>query len=346
MNRFIFILSFMLLPSFLFASQYEQLVKSGDRPEVERVAKKLTSVGVRDLLPSFNTEGLAAKFLTTDDLVSILEVDLSSLQATQKKINDGQHLDERFRWLIWNAGTTLSLLDKKDDGSNSERITSAHIIIDKAYQYYQKLCEEMQNTVESLNINDPKMSKVVSMVQTDGAIPRLAEELEVDFELDDYNKNHEACGMTARAVIDLLLKDKEQRRYPKSLEGVDNLIKEIQYVDESNQAVYLIESDRIDHAFVILKLDIDRYVVLQSFVGKYSLKGYLTQQMKEFGSIEKNRSEIVAFLDALNRIDEAKGWSPILSQLHEKLFLVDAPDYIKNEFSCYLPDVSFKKITF
>lgn len=167
-----------------------------------------------------------------------------------------------------------------------------------------------------------------------------AKKLEEELTLSPLKKDKVRCGMTVRAILYHLLGGKLTRETKEKIEAKQKGITALkERIDAEEESIFVVDSDRFDHIFVILRLKSGGYRVLQSFVNHYSFAANLRE------SKTLNYEELQTFLSKLELLDQTAEWGERVEALYKDLFLADPPAHLKKEFENSTPDFQFASMT-
>ncbi len=182
---------------------------------------------------------------------------------------------------------------------------------------------------------------LIKLSQNDEWIESYATDFERITGLRKWNKGKAKCGATGRALMYYFYK-----RHPhladlkeavqNSSNGVEALKQEIERNRISKTGtVYMCESVRLDHVFVIQQTGQDSYRILQSFVNQYTLQANLAVQKT------LNYKEIMQFVSDLQKLVDENQWTEQIAQQYQKLFLSKPGKPIVEEFATTKHDFSY-----
>lgn len=325
------------------ASNLSNLKEHGDISELDRYVLQHYVEDEIDLDDSLRA--CTVEHLPLDILFKRAQEEMDQLQATIEKSTTTFLIDETLRWQVWNLAQTAAILQAMIGDS-----------IDPSLQFLQELKAQAEETVcAGLIIHEALEARISNVLQEEQLIPEVedfvnltregvisqyAEQFEKEFEVTKWNKAHDACGSTGRAILyHFNRKYFKQRELGYALEhpiiGIDNLLKEIENNKGSRaNFLYLVETDKFDHVFMIHQTPTGRYRIYQSYVGEYSLRAAMAEQYMQSGGVPHlTYDALYDYLRDFDVLTRAQKVTRGVAQLHQKLFHILPPESLRQHFA-------------
>lgn len=272
---------------------------------------------------------------------------------------------QKLAYIIQDNLTTLSANPKNSEASdflvhgNTKQLPSL--------QEGMKIFDQLEVTVGS-RVN--QIQKQFDTLMTKVQDPKYKEFLGriKEFSSDDTNIYGSRCGMAAIKIIDIYskyinpkqlseVKDMERlQRMQTSNTQVLNSFKEgaaklhqdiAKDLKDGQHKLYFCSLDNgyfkdvggwrhphyNGHAFVVEKTPDDHFRLYQSYLNQYSLKSFLTNELKNHSDGHKEYEDIYLFLKDLKSLSHAKKWTPEVNEIYKNCFGVDHQLFLGEEIS-------------
>jgi hypothetical protein len=291
-------------------------------------------------------------------LVEKIKKEMADLLETIERTKTTLALDERLRWQVWNLSESILILEAivargnvTDPDADHPLKIEAEKLVRVGYRTFLTVREQIKEIL-TLEKEKPEIQDVVELASA-GKIPQYAEKLEKELDLTSWNKTHQACGSTGRALFFYFERKyrmsrlaAEPVRYP--VMGMGQLVMQLEQNRDSGGAyLYLIESNKLDHVFVIQQTLGGRYRLLQSYVGEYSLEASLAEQFLLFGGLpDLSYEELMGELQDLEALLHADALTEEVEELHKGLFHIPPPRTLKGEFAASAPHLQFSTMQY
>ncbi|GEM_PF-2421964 len=330
-------------PFQLYSSPNERLLSGADqlaKPTDESIylieQKRYFHSSISQGMDELHAEALTLLPPTPD----LLRKQIHILQESLEKASTSLTVDETLRWQIWSLGESLKMAKNLNSLSTTQE-EEAYSTLEEALSTYARVKKEIAHSLRQER--EPLIRELALLAEESDQLAEYAEEFENRLGIRPWPKDKERCASTARAV---LLYYAKKHRFDKDLKEVippptarvRALKREIlAHANSEENWLYLADSIRFDHVFIIVQSQ-THFRVLQSFVGNYSLAAEIAE------SKEMTLSELLAFMDKLEKIDQSEEWNDEIDALFEEIFYARAPRPITREFSKKSPDLRYSSL--
>lgn len=338
--------------------EIDQLKEAGDISELDCYV--LHNYESSEELQNINSiRNRTIELLPFDILVRRMRKEIGLLKITIHRANTNVALDETLRWQIWNLSQTTTILETMIGNPIDPSFYFIHELKEEAkktlkngLKAYQRLNKRIESVLKE-EMHNPHVHDFIHLTQ-EGMIPYYAEQFERMLKVNEWNKNHKACGATARAVLyyfqeKYLTKEKFLQALQQPLLGFHELSQQLAHnkdaeffldgenleknVEQKDGYLYFVESNKIDHVFVIQQTPEGYYRIYQSYVGQYSLQAAIAQQyLQTEGSPYLTYEELQQHLTLLDTILKAEEFTPEIVHFHKQLFHIPPPKQLYKEF--------------